>query len=450
MKLTVVGAGGIRMPLFVRSLLRRVARGTNITTLAMSDIRADRLAIMGDLTRHLVHEAGDPFAVQVESDLDRALEGANAVVTTIRPGFEEGRITDETICKEAGILGQETVGAGGFAMAWRSVPDLLHICRRTRAVTDNALILNFTNPAGMVTQAMHDAGFHEVVGICDSADNVKDFVALSYNVDVQRLRTRVFGLNHLSASMQVRLDDEDITAQLMDDDAFLDKWFGIFGRDLVRELGAFPNEYLYYYLLADQAVPAVLAEAETRGSKTLRLTERFFAATKDAALAGDPARLLEHHAACIAKREASYMDYAWKETDRRQRPDHHLAEGEGYAGVALDVIEATTVRPADIALSTPNRGAVRWLADHDVVEITCRVDESGLTPLAPPHVPARLAALVHEIKIFETLTVMSMRHRSTRTALYALESHPLVGFHRTAQQVLDRFIAAHPALGVLQ
>jgi len=450
MKLTVVGAGGIRMPLFVRSLLRRVARGTKIDTLAMSDIRADRLAIMGGLTRHLVREAGDPFAVQVEPDLDQALAGANAVVTTIRPGFEEGRIADETICKEAGILGQETVGAGGYAMTGRSVPDLLHICRRTRAVADNALILNFTNPAGMVTQALHDQGFHEVVGICDSADNVKDYVALSYDIDVRRLRSRVFGLNHLSATMQVWLDDEDITAQLMDDDAFLDKWFGIFGRDLVRELGAFPNEYLYYYLLSAQAVPAVLAEPETRGSKTLHLTERFFAATKDPVWANEPAKLLAHHAACIAEREASYMDYAWKETDRGQRPDHHLAEGEGYAGVALDVLEAATVQPAEIALSTPNRGAVEWLADHDVVEITCRVDANGLTPLAPPRVPARLAALVNELKVFETLTVMSLRHRSRRVALYALESHPLVGFHRTAMEVLDRFLAAHPALRVLQ
>lgn len=446
MKLTVIGAGGIRMPLFVRSLLRRVERGAAIKEFALTDIRPDRLEVMGRLTRHLVNQAGDPFDVTVTENLDEALTGAQAVVTTIRPGFEQGRITDEVICKNASILGQETVGAGGFAMTARSVPDLLHICKRTRAVADNARILNFTNPAGMVTQALHDAGYDEVVGICDSADNVKDYVALSYDVDVHRIRTRVFGLNHLSATMQVWIDDEDVTEKLMNDDAFLEKWFGIFGIDLVRTLGAFPNEYLYYYLLPSKAVPAMLNESETRGQKVLKLTEAFFAKVGKL----EPEALLAHHADCIGKREASYMEYAWKDTDGKQRPDHHLAEGEGYAGVALDVLEASTQQAGEIALSMPNRGAVHWLAHHDVVEITCRVDADGITPIAPPHVPPRLEALVREVKIFETLTVLALRHQSKRAAMWALSAHPLVGFHSSAEKVFAKFAAAHETIGALQ
>jgi len=450
MKLTIVGAGGIRMPLFARSLLRRVARGANVERLALTDLREERLHIMGRLVQHLAEKSGQPLEVEIEPNLDRALSGADAVVTTIRPGFEQGRITDELICKKAGILGQETVGAGGFAMAARAIPELLHICRRTRAMSHQALILNFTNPAGMVTQALHDQGFSEVIGICDSADNVKDYVALHLNVDKSRILTRVFGLNHLSGTMQVWIDGQDVTARLMADDDFLDKWFGIFGRDLVRGLGAFPNEYLYYYLQPESAVPAVLAEKETRGQKVLRLTERFFAAARDPELAEQPARLLEIHAACLAERSDSYMEYAWKNTPEKQRPDHNPEAGEGYAGVALDVIEALANHPTELALSMPNGGAVPWLAHGDVVEVTCRVDQKGVWPLPPPQMPTRLIQLVQQIKIFETLTVLSIRHRNQRAAKWALAAHPLVGFSSIAEKVFDEFAQAHAALRDLQ
>jgi alpha-galactosidase/6-phospho-beta-glucosidase family protein len=450
MKLTVIGAGGIRMPLFVRSLLRRIENGATIETLAMNDIQPERLAIMGKLARHLVAESGVKLDVVVEPDLDKALAGSDAVVTTIRPGFEAGRIADENICKAAGILGQETVGAGGFAMAARAIPDLLAICARVRAVCPQAMILNFTNPAGIVTQALQDAGYDNVVGICDSADNVKDYVALSFDVDPSRIRTRVFGLNHLSATTQVWIDDEDVTAKLMADDTFLEKWFGIFGADLVRKLGALPNEYLYYYLLPEQAVPAVLAEPEGRGAKVLRITERFFAGAKDPQTADDPAALLKLHAACMSDRESSYMEYAWKDTDRGQRPDHHLAEGEGYAGVALNVIEGKWRAPVELALIVPNRGAVDWLAHSDVAEITCRVDANGITPIAPNVVPPMMEKLVHEMRVFESLTVLTVRHQNKRLAKWALSSHPLVGMRNIVEKVLDKFAATHPAVGSIK
>jgi 6-phospho-beta-glucosidase len=450
MKLTLVGGGGIRTPLFVRSLLRRVARGSRIDRLALTDIRPERLAIMGRLTQRLITQSGLALAVDVEPELDRALAGAGAVVTTIRPGFEIGRVQDELICREAGILGQETVGAGGFAMAARSIPDLLHIAARVRAVAPGARILNFTNPSGIVTQALADQGFGEVIGICDSADNVKEYIATQFGVAPARIRSRVFGLNHLSATMQVWIDGEDVTAKLLADDAFVDRWFGIFGRELVRELGAFPNEYLFYYLLPEKAVPAVLAEPETRGQKVVRLTDRFFARANEPGALDDPDALLAFHAACLAERDATYMEYAWKETAAKQRPDHHLAEGEGYAGVALDVLEAAETGGGEIALSVPNRGAIPWLAQHDVVEITCRVDADGAHPLPPPVVPSRLEALVRQVKIFETLTVLAVLHRSKQTAEWALAAHPLVGRVDAAKKVLRRFMKAHAALGGLR
>lgn len=447
MKMTVIGAGGIRMPLFVRSLLRRLRQGTAIDTLAMTDIRNDRLEIMGRCARHLVAAAGMTLDIQVEPDLDRALQETNAVVTTIRPGFEEGRIVDETICRNAGILGQETVGAGGFAMAARAIPELLTICARAAAIAPNAPILNFTNPSGIVTQALHDAGYRQVIGICDSADNVRDFVAKHRRVKPEHIRTRVFGLNHLSVTTQVLIDERDITAELLADDEFLHQWFGIFGAPLVRELGAFPNEYLYYYLLPEQAVPGVLAEKVSRGQKVKRLTDRFFAEIKRPELADDVAAWLQVHAACLAERDASYMEYAWKGTDLGQRPDHQLEEGEGYAGVALNVLEARLREPRELALIVPNQGTVPWLAASDVIEITCRVDAAGVTPLAPPFVPPRVEHLVRQARIFETLTVLAARHYNAAVARWALQSHPLVADRDIVERIYPQFAASHPAIG---
>jgi 6-phospho-beta-glucosidase len=445
MKLTVVGAGGIRMPLFVRSLLRRVRRGAPVETLGMTDIQPERLAIMERLARHLIDRAGARIAVQADLELDRALAGADAVVLTIRPGFEEGRIADEAICRRRGVLGQETVGAGGFSMAARAIPQLVDICRRVQAVAPQATILNFTNPSGICTQALHDAGFGQTVGICDSADNVKEYVAMSWDIPLDRIRSRVFGLNHLSATTQVWVDGKDVTAQLMNDDAFIDKWFGIFGRDRVRRLGAFPNEYLYYYLMPAESLAATAAEKESRGQKVKRTTDRFFAGAADPHVGGDPEKLLALHTACLDDRSASYMEYAWKETADGHRPNHQLAEGEGYAGVALDVIEGRWRGPAEMALIYPNRGTVDWLACGDIVETTCRVDAHGVAPLPPPPISGALAKIVRQVRIFESLTAMSVRLRDASVARWALASHPLVGADLAGQLFAD-FAAAHAAL----
>jgi 6-phospho-beta-glucosidase len=438
------------MPLFVRSLLRRVKRGSPVAVLSLTDVRPDRLEIMGRLAQGLAEQAGAPLRVEIEPELESAAAGADAVVTTVRPGFEEGRIADELICRRHGALGQETVGAGGFAMAARSIPALLDICRRVRAAAPEATILNFTNPSGLCTQALRDAGFDRVIGICDSADNVKEYVAVSFGVDPARLRSRVFGLNHLSATTQVWLDGEDITARLMANDVFLMKWFGVFGVERVRRLGAFPNEYLYYYLLPEQALAAVSAEKETRGQKVKRLTDRFFAGATDPATAGDPAKLLALHAACLADREASYMEYAWKDTADGKRPNHQLAEGEGYAGVALDVLEARWEKPQEMALIVPNRGAVGWLAAGDVIEVTCRVDAAGVAPLPPTQIPPRVADLVSRVRIFETMTALAIRHRCARTARWALAAHPLVQSDELAARLYDDFAAAHSAFAEYQ
>jgi len=167
MKLTLIGGGGVRAPLFVMTLLRWQER-IGATELCLMDIDERKLGLIGALCRELAHRAGDPFTIRTTTDAQEALTGADHVVTTIRAGFEQARATDERIALRHGVLGQETTGPGGFAMALRSIPAILGYAQLMQEVSPTAWMYNFTNPAGLVTQALRDDGFTRTIGICDA------------------------------------------------------------------------------------------------------------------------------------------------------------------------------------------------------------------------------------------------------------------------------------------
>ena len=169
MKLTLIGGGGVRSPLFVMTLLRWQKR-VGVDELCLLDVDERKLSLFGPLCRELVHRGGDPFKVTTTMDAFAALSGTDHVVTTIRPGFEQGRATDERIAFRHGVLGQETTGPGGFAMALRSIPAILGYAKLLREVSPKAWMYNFTNPAGLVTQGVRDAGYDRIIGICDGAN----------------------------------------------------------------------------------------------------------------------------------------------------------------------------------------------------------------------------------------------------------------------------------------
>src|SRR5215213_269731 len=208
MKLTVLGGAGVRTPRLIPSLIRRTER-LGLTELWLMDIDGAKLELLGGLCKGMAEEMGATFRVVLTTDAREALTGAQHIITSIRPGKEQGRALDERIAFQHGILGQETTGAGGFAMAMRSLPSILAYCQMAAELAPKAWIYNFTNPAGLVAQGLHDAGIRQIVGICDSANGAQHAASRFLGIPNARIRHEVFGLNLLSWTRSVRIDPDE-------------------------------------------------------------------------------------------------------------------------------------------------------------------------------------------------------------------------------------------------
>jgi 6-phospho-beta-glucosidase len=444
-KLALMGGGGVRAPLFVESLLKRQTTGGPITDLVLQDVQANRLEVILPMVLKLRSDAGSPLRIEATTDLDAALEGADFLVTTIRAGFEEGRILDEKIPREVGCIGQETVGPGGYAMAMRSIPAILDAAQRLQKKSPKAWLINFTNPAGIVTQALHDAGFDRSVGICDSANTIARDAAAVFNVPLRSVKLKVFGLNHCSFAYDVSVGVEGMMTRLLADDHYLERFLGLYEKKLLREISALPNEYLYYYFYADKAYEAMSREAQTRGEHVAEMNRRFFTeAFKDGKVAS-PEALFRLHEKILSERHASYMQYAWEETAEGHRPDEKInTDGEGYAGIALDFIEARNgSEPRAIALNYKSQGAIPFFSYNDIAEITFCVNKDKIAPMRPPTIHPIIKKLLVEVKMYENLACLSARAKNKAAALTALETNPLVRSREKAEKLLFRFAGAH-------
>jgi 6-phospho-beta-glucosidase len=450
MKLTLIGGGGVRSPLFVMSLLRRY-KNIGVDELCLMDIDSHKLEIFGALCREVIHRAGDPFKITSTTDARAALTDASHVVTTIRVGFEQGRAADERIALRHGVLGQETTGPGGFAMALRSIPAILGYAELLQKVSPQAWMFNFTNPAGLVAQALREAGFNQTVGICDGANHGQDSIASFANVPLAQVRAEVFGLNHLSWCRRAWVNGEDLMPNALADDAFLQKEQSLFAPELVRNIGMHCNEYLYYYYYAEKAVEAISGEGKTRGEEIVEINQRLIEQLEEIDIAKNSERALRTFFGYEKRRHATYMHYAYErssieEADREQLYDADIPDsaGEGYAGVALSVIEALeNDKPLYTALNVASEGQIAGMEKDDVVEISCRVDRGGVHPLPIGEIPASQLNLMRAVKLYERLTTQAIRERSRKLAVEALMAHPLVLSYSRAKILVDEYLSAH-------
>jgi 6-phospho-beta-glucosidase len=450
MKLALIGGGGVRAPEFVRGLLA-FARDLDLQELWLMDNDAGRLALMTPLCEAVLSADGSPFRIIATTNLDDALRDAGMIVTTIRVGQEHGRVLDERLALRHNVLGQETTGAGGFSMAMRSIPALIDIAARAERLAPRAWTFNFTNPAGLVAQAMHEAHFRRTVGICDGANTAQSEIAAWMGVPVDSVRTVVYGLNHLSWTREARVNGVDVLPRALADDAFIQNThLRFFGADLARRFGEFLNEYLYYFYFRDVAVRRIQEEEETRGEQIERMNAELFAQLR----AAPPSQAMHLYEAYNRSRSASYMAYAEAdEALREQRahsndPDailgHAQEEVGGYAGVALRAgLALTQNKPLRIGLNVPNRGAIHGMADDDVVEVTCEVDGSGIHPVTIGDAPEANYLLMRSVKHYERLAAQAILNRSRELGVEALAAHPLIGSYPLAETLLDEYLQAH-------
>ncbi|WP_405581340.1 6-phospho-beta-glucosidase [Streptomyces sp. NBC_01190] len=451
MRLTILGGGGFRVPLVHRALLGDPL----VTELVLHDTDPRRLRVVGAVLAAqraawereaaagtAAGSAGGPAgasagapALRLTGDLDDALRGADFVFSAMRVGGTAGRVGDERTPLAQGVLGQETVGAGGVLYGLRTVPVALAVAERVRAVAPDAWVINFTNPAGLVTEAMARVLGPRVIGICDSPVGLvrRAARAAGADPDAPGFGYDYVGLNHLGWLRRLTSDGRDLLPGLLADPAALAGFEEgrLFGAEWLAALGSLPNEYLHYYYFRREALAAVRSAPATRGEFLDRQQSAFFAAAE--AAPADAYRLWE---GTRREREETYMAENRAATGGWERDQRDL-DGGGYDRVALALMRAVARDERTVLiLNVPGGGAVSLLDPAAVVEVPCEVGAFGARPLpvAPPD--EHQAGLMLTLKAVERATIEAATTGSRRAALRALALHPLVDSPTVADRIL--------------
>jgi len=405
MKVAVIGGGSTYTPELVSGLTR-----LDVDEFVLEDVDAERREVVGGMARRMLARQGYTGRLEVTDDLDAAVEGASYVLVQIRVGGQDARLRDETVPLACGCIGQETTGAGGFAKAMRTVPVVLEIAERVRALAaPDGWIVDFTNPVGIVTRALLDAG-HRAVGLCNVAIGFQRQFAGWLAVAPSRVVVDQVGLNHLTWVRGVLLDGEDVLPGLLSEHGEELAEDIELPRRVLDELGAVPSYYLRYFYAHD----AVLREQ----------------------LDGTP------RAAVVQEIERGLLDL-YRDPTVDERPDLLMRRGGAYySEAALGLVSSLSNGDGAIhEVDVRNAGTLAGLADDDVVEVPARVGRDGPVPLPQPPLAPELLGLVQHVAAYERLTVRAALSRDPVDARKALLAHPLIGQVELVDGLLDPLLA---------
>jgi len=436
-KLAIIGGGGFRVPLIYQALSSSVG-ASFVDEVVLHDPDPDRLATVATVLSQLPGAALAP-QVCATTDLDQAVVDSDFVFSAIRVGGLEGRVRDERAALGLGVLGQETTGPGGIAFALRTIPVAMHLARRISELAPRAWLVNFTNPAGMVTEAMQRVLGARAVGICDTPSGLGTRIAALFGHGVDDVELDYVGLNHLGWMRRVIHRGHDLLPELLADVGTLSRLEEgqVFGAEWLQSLGCIPNEYLYYYYYNRDAVHSILDGAQTRGEFLRAQQAAFYTRARR-----DPDQALEFWRGAHSEREATYMTEA--RSGGTQRPD---LSGGGYEAVALGLLTAIAQdTPATMILNVANDSVLPGLPADAVVEIPCAVDGSGVRPLPTASPSGDQLGLMQQVKAVERLTIDAAITQRPELALKALALHPLVDSVTVARALLDCYTHATPGL----
>ncbi|WP_448003361.1 6-phospho-beta-glucosidase [Agromyces bauzanensis] len=440
MKLTIIGGGGFRVPQVFEAVSADHAP-VRIDELCLYDVSESRLETVGAILARLSGQRRHVPRITITTDLEDALRGTDFVFSAVRIGGTRGRIVDERTALDLGVLGQETVGAGGLAYALRTVPFMTRLAETIRRVAPEAWVINFTNPAGIVTEAMQRVLGDRVVGICDTPIGLMRRAAAAVGEAPDQVRFDYVGLNHLGWLRSMTAGDDDLLPRLLASDRALQgiEEARLMGFDWVRALGALPNEYLYYYYFTREATARIRSASSTRGEFIDRQQATFYGAPGDDPLA---TWLTARH-----ERESSYMAESRGADEQRLESD---VDGGGYHEVALDLMAAlATGRPATMILNVRNNSLVPQLPEDAVVEVGCVVDAGGVRPWPIAPVTGEMLGLIARVKAAERLIIGAVRDQSREQAWRAFAAHPLVDSVGVARSLLDHYSDSFSEIGAL-
>ncbi|MGL4656182.1 MAG: 6-phospho-beta-glucosidase [Sarcina sp.] len=424
-KIVTIGGGSSYTPELVEGFIKRYDK-LPVRELWLVDIEEGRekLEIVGNLAKRMVEKAGVPMEIHLTIDRREALKDADFVTTQLRVGQLDARIKDESIPLSHGMIGQETNGAGGMLKAFRTIPVILDIDKDMAELCPNAWMINFTNPAGMVTEALVRYGNNKkVIGLCNVPIGMEKAVASIMDVDHSRVRVDFAGLNHMVYGLNMYVDGKNVTDEVINGMAKgklgqIVKNVSDFDWDpeFIRAIGVMPCPYHKYYYQTEEMLSDEIKEfkkGKARGEFVKEVEKELFELYKDPNLDIKPPQL--------EKRGGAY-----------------------YSDAACRLItsiynDTRDVQPVDIR----NNGAIQGIDNDSVVEVSCVITKDGPKPLTMGELPVGLNGLVQQIKTFERLTIEAAVEGNYGKALLALVGNPLTSSDKTAKIVLDELLEAH-------
>lgn len=423
LKIAIIGGGSSYTPELIEGIINRYNQ-LPVSELALVDTEQghEKVNIIAQLTRRMLDKNDlKQVSVSVHFALDEAITGASFVLTQLRVGQLAARAADERLGLKYGFLGQETTGVGGFAKALRTIPVLMEVARKVEKLAPDAFIINFTNPAGIVTEAVSRYSNAKVIGVCNVPVNMHHMIADMLKASWSEVNLRFAGLNHLVWVTQITLRGHDVTDQIIsrlcDGESLTMNnikelpWSPAF----LRALGAIPCPYHRYYwqtpeMLAEEQEKAKIGNLGTRAEQVMKVEAELFKLYADPQLSHKPEQL-------------------------------SFRGGAYYSEVAVDVISSIYNNSGkNLVVNSRNNGAIHGLPDSSIVETNCIVDAQGAHPIAFGALPPLMNGLIQQIKAFEELTIEAAVHGDRHQALLALVGNPLVGDIRNAEALLEEVL----------
>lgn len=442
-KVAFIGGGGVRTPLVVFGI-NEAAEAAGVEELVLFDPDPERVRIMSELGRAIVAEEGGSLRVRQATSIEDAVEGAHFVMNSIRVGGIQARAHDERASIEHGYPGQETTGPGGVAMALRTVSVAIAQARVVERLAPEAWLINFTNPAGLITQAIRHNTGAKVVGICDTPTEMLHRIHTAVGATAGEVHCDYVGLNHLGWIRRISLRGEDVTARLLEDDSFLSQLYSVplFDHAMIRALGLIPTEYLYFYYSRRRALENQRRQGSTRGAEVEQMNVKLIRSLQEQLASAHGGAAIRTYVDYLNARSGSYMKLEGSGGTalgaEQPMEDDPFRAATGYHRIALDVMNALTgVKPGRIIVNITNGGAISEVEPADIVEVSSMITENSIVPEPCGSLPEAVRGLVLAVKAYERVAIQAAVEDSEVLARKAMLLYPAIGEWEPSKALLQ-------------
>lgn len=440
-KIAFLGGGGVRTPLVVFGI-NESAKQLDAEEFVIYDVDEFRAEMIARLGREVVRSEGGSLKISVAKSPEEAVDGASFVLNSVRIGGIGTRAHDERAAMQCGYPGQETTGPGGVAMGQRTIPIAIEQARLVEKIAPQAWIINFTNPAGLITQAVSQHSNAKVIGICDTPTEMLHRIQTALDAPAKDVVCEYVGLNHLGWVRKVLLRGEDVTERMLQDDALLSQLYSapLFDHELIRALKLIPTEYLFFYYSRRRALENQRKQGATRGEQIAAMNESLMQQLIKLLTAKEDAAALQAYVDYLNLRSGSYMKLEGEGKsafDEEAPQDDPFRAASGYHRIALQVMNALSSDTSEsVIVNLRNGTTIPEIAPDDIIEAATNISRTELKPIPVGPLPEAVRGLVLAVKAYERAAIEAAISGSERDLRKAMLLYPSIGEWEPSEELL--------------